>query len=447
MESFSINLEGSINEEKEASSARWLLAILFCILTIFVFFGMLLIGKGSTIYIPAWFDQYYTHIPQINYFISHPFNFLHYPVKSATLPGHHIFLAYVASALGINELSQDTWALRIVNALVAYALLIAAWSLIWKLCKNAWRTFILVLPITCSYYTISAAIWINTDNGAMFFYTMLLYCLLEENPNALLTMGYTFFMVLWRQIYLPVIGAFWLPVIFSKNSYSSLKFAVIGSFPALILVAGYAATWGGLTAPIANNPSKLILLSPTLLLHAFSLFGLLVIPYMPFFYSDKYTRVFDRKLFIAITISVIVAITLWLISPSTYYDPNEGRAGRYGSLVWLIANFTPFLSIDDKSFSVLILTLIGTFVLSMMILRAIRLRYYPIEIAMLLFYFIGYSCQQFPYQRYLEPIVLVTYAVYGARIIPISNRKPLGPLFYLLYCSMTLGYLWVMNTI
>src|SRR3990167_6246980 len=104
-----------------------LLLLLLLIFSLFVFPIMFLLSGWTAMeYTSVWSDQKHTHLPQINYYISHPFDLFNNSAPSATLPGHHLFLAYTSILLGITHVSQNTWAIRIFNVFFAYGFLSVA---------------------------------------------------------------------------------------------------------------------------------------------------------------------------------------------------------------------------------------------------------------------------------------------------------------------------------
>lgn len=417
------------------------LVLLLVIFSIFLFPLMVFLYKARQS--PLMYDEILC-LQQINYFIAHPFNFIHYPAVGPMLPGCHIFLAYVSIVLGNQIVYLDTWSIKIINASFTYGLLFVTWSIAWRLSGNAWQTFCLIIPIACSYYVLSSSIWMSTDNGALFFYALLILLLQPyffKNINTILIMVCVFLMVFWRHIFLPLIGVFWLPILISKNKFNLVSKGTVISLPALILIGIYIIEWGGITPPEAfiRENHVLTFLNLTQILHLLALSGLLGIPYLLIFCFDKEVQFTKQQWLTILVLAIGSAIILWILSPSTYlYDNNGQLSSRWGSIIWKLSAFTSFLSLGQKSFIVGIFAIIGAFIVWSMIFRSIWLQYYPLELVMLFFYSIGYACQMHGWQRYLEGVILVTFAVYGARLKPrFPSISLLGPLLYLFYPIVT----------
>src|SRR5262249_15296821 len=119
----------------------------------------------------------------------------------------------------------------------------------------------------------------------------------------------------------------------------------------------------------------------------------------------------DRRLFAYIFGGVaLVILALWL---GGYTDYNR-LEGRWGSLTWVLAGKGPIF--DGPSPAVLVLALAGGAVLSLMFAHAVTSRYFPAAATMLSLYILGYSVQILAWQRYLEPHVFLTLAVFAAQI-------------------------------
>ncbi|MBA4695779.1 MAG: hypothetical protein H2069_00140 [Legionella sp.] len=401
------------------------LVLLLSLFSVFVLPILFFIDGGRGIDTSFYYDQANAHLLQINYFIENPLTVFNYAVKNTAMtPGYHLFVAHVSKMLGLHTIHDDTWIIRLLNLLFGYGSLALVWKIVYQQCQNKWQTLCLVFPLSASYYFLSAAIWISTDNPALFFYTLILYFFLQQKAPFYSIIGAMFCLVFIRHIYLPVIGVCFCHAWVAQSKQKALLFALLTALPVVILVGIYAYIWGGLTPPALQKHNAFVFLSPLLLLHFFALAGLLVLPYLPFFITEikKWS---SSDLAKNLLFALLVAGTLWLLSPSTYFDPNDGlgSAGRWGSMVWLIAKFTPFLSLGDKSLSVLLLAMIGAALLYAMVMRAMQQGYFPVEAAMLFFYVFGYACQVYAWQRYLEPVLLVTFAVFGGRLTKVSPYR------------------------
>jgi hypothetical protein len=162
-------------------------------------------------------------------------------------------------------------------------------------------------------------------------------------------------------------------------------------------------------------------LNLSLTLHATAHTGLFAFAYAPTLL--RLLRTVDRSMLtLAGGTAAAAAAVLWLAAPSNPNFPGE----RWGSVIWYLARFTPIFT--HHSLVVLPLAMIGTAALAIMLVHALQNRYFPAAAAMLLLYFVAYSCQYFAWQRYIEPPILLTFAVFCARIGDMRRIDLIGPL-------------------
>jgi len=387
----------------------------------------ILLGYNHT---PAAVDQNVWHIPQTNHFIEHPSHVFSYPAKSATTPGHHLFLALTAKLYGYSAIDEHTVLVRLINALFGIGLLVLALKITARLSGSMWRALTFTLPLACSMYVLSGAIWIVTDDGALFFYALLLYFFLFHENAAWKAGLAAACLVFWRQIYLPVAGAMVfkdIRLVVSPplegggrgraRAASKLLLAIV---PAAIVVAAFVASWGGFQPPEFREFNRMTF-HAAVPLHALALFGLLSVLWLPLLASSL--TGFSRKtLTLAALGSSVVVLSLWLMGPSLY----NMEAGRWGSIIWSLAGRLP--SWNERSLLLIVLALFGAVVFVLLFAEAIRRKYYPVELIMLALYFLAYSAQVQAWQRYIEPHILLTLAVTAARQETPGKFRFAGPL-------------------
>lgn len=402
--------------------------------------GVLLVAVFAALGLPALFagsssmfshgDMVRFHLPQINYFIEHPLTLVSYPPTGATMPGHHLLFAWVARALGYEVVTESTWILRLLNWALAAGFVTAAWAIAARLLGRPWQALALALPVAASPYVLGSAIWITTDDTALLHYTLLLAALLFRPERPALAAGGAVLLVFWRQIYLPVAAA---GALFTTGRRWWWRLLV--PLPALLVVAVYVRQWGGFTPRIAQLYNQLTF-NPAVPLHALALTGLFTIPYMPFLWAAA-RAVDPRRLRQVAAGASLLAIGLWLAGPSTW----DTEAGRWGSIIWLLARRTPVLA--ERSPLLLLLAAAGGTALAILALHARHTRARPIELAMLALCFAGISSQVFAWQRYVEPVVLTTLAVSTARIAHVPRLAPAGPLLLAIaLAAMAQARLW-----
>ncbi len=83
-------------------------------------------------------------------------------------------------------------------------------------------------------------------------------------------------------------------------------------------------------------------------------------------------------------------------------------------MIWALAVRSPHFG--THSVVVLALTFLGIAALMTILVHAYKLNYFPAEFLLLVFYFVGYSAQPLAWQRYTEPQIFLTLAVFVARL-------------------------------
>lgn len=375
------------------------------------------------------FDANSFHIPQINHFIEHPFDLFGYPPTSATTPGHHLVLAWLAKLLGHSSISATTWSIRVSSSLFGHGAIALTFIAACRLGARPQHAAIAVLPLACSSYVVAASIWIVTDNGALFFFVSCVSVMLFHRNRfggvAVASMA----LVSWRQIYFPVVGGFGLPFLFPGRTRNDLLRGLAAVIPASIVVGAFAISWNGLTPgdTQAYNEARFQLAVP---IHALALAGLYAFPFALFLVPVWKSLERRRRITIVAVASVLVT-AMWMFA-RTDFDPD---AGRWGSMVWLVAKKLPVFA--GRSPAVLVLAILGGAALSVMWFGSHDRDRLPPELTMLALYVVGYSAQVMAWQRYLEPVFFVAFAIFTSRV---GHRAPrlawTGPVLLALFFGM-----------
>jgi hypothetical protein len=364
------------------------------------------------------------HIPQIDYFIQHPADIVHYPGYAPTLPGYHLLLAAVARALGHAGIGDATMSLRLFHWLLALGAVATALYLAARVARERWTAPILMLPFVVSWYTVQSGIFYGTELPALLCCILLLLAV-ERGAVAGAALAATG-MVFVRQMFAPVIFVPVLASVLSRErpSRSSLRTQLLVALPALLLIAFYVAQWGGLVPPgIAaelNKPG----LYPFVWLHALAFCGVFAVLFAPLRLEEFLRYLHDpASRFIRLP-ALLLALLLWLATPSDF-DP---QAGRWGSLVWSAAAHGPLFF--HRSPIVLFLALLGAAYLGFAIRGALLLPRFPVELAAAVLYMAGLALSAAAYQRYVEPVLLLCLGVLAARsgIAPGRRASRLVPL-------------------
>lgn len=391
----------------------WLLLVLG-IFSLEVFPAMF---AGVETMAPA-FDANTFHIPQINHFIQHPFDLFGYPPTSATTPGHHVVLAWISTIFGYDAIDATSWPIRVLSALFGHGAIALAFVAACRLGARPRLAAIAVLPLACSSYLVAASIWIVTDNGAVFFFMLCLFVMLFHRDRLGAVAGASIGLVAWRQIYLPVVGAFGLPFLLKGRSKRDLIRGLAAVVPAVIVVGAFAVSWNGLTPgdTQAYNEARFQMAVP---LHAFALAGLYAFPF-GLFLLPVWNELDARTRIRVVAVVSVVMMLLWALGRTDFDADN----GRWGSMVWLVAKKLPVVA--GRSPAVLLLSILGGVTLVLMWIGSKASESErddaPPELTMLALYGVGYGAQVMAWQRYLEPVFFMAFAMFASRMAPRAKR-------------------------
>jgi hypothetical protein len=380
--------------------------------------------------VPATFRDYYDtqqghdmqehHLPQVNTFIARPFSIFDYPANAASTPGHHIALAWIARILGYSSIADTTYPIRLINALFGVAVVIVAWITFYSRASTSWKASILTVPLAFSSYVLFAAIWINTDDGALLWYELVVAIAASNITLPLAAVLLCSALVMWRQIYLPVTGIFVLSWLAKKRTLRSLPVPVLATVAPAAIVGIYYWYWKGLVPPNFKsfNDVRFQFATP---LSALALIGLVLPFYFGYLYwpISKLLRLRPRAV-LCITMGVAAA---WCLGPTDH----SVEWGRWGGVVWTLALHAP--SFGAHSFAVLCLAIVGAIILVSMIAETWPWGKYSAGTICLVLYLVGYSLQMEAFQRYIEPQILFTYGFWASAEKNESRRAWLGPLF------------------
>ena len=167
---------------------------------------------------------------------------------------------------------------------------------------------------------------------------------------------------------------------------------------------------------------------PQSILHAFAFLGLVSPIYLTIFSPVVQTAYRSHGTIIAASVISLLIATTWIAVPSTY----DFYAGRWGSVVWSLSQIGP--SWGNHSLIVLLLGIIGAaFLAPLMHLALSRHEIRPVLLGMLL-YIAGQIFMPLAYQRYVEPVVLMSLALIAASSVVVATwRVSLFALSFALY--------------
>jgi hypothetical protein len=365
------------------------------------------------------YDMQEHHLPQVNTFASKPFSVFDYPADAASTPGHHIALAWLARLLGYSSVADATYSIRLANALFGVAVVIVAWITFYSRVRTGWRASILAAPLAFSSYVLFAAIWINTDDGALLWYELVVAMAASSLAPSLIAVFLCCALVMWRQIYLPVTGIFVVFWLAQKRTLRSLLIPMLATIAPAMIVGIYYWRWGGLVPPNFKsfNDVRYQFATP---LSALALIGL----FLPFYFGYLGTPI--RNLLglrprVVLCAAMVVAAA-WCLGPTDH----SVAWGRWGGVIWTIALHTPALG--SHSFAILCLAVVGAVTLVSMLTETWPWGRQSAGTICLMLYLVGYSLQMEAFQRYIEPQILFSYGFWASGEKNWSRRAWLGPL-------------------
>lgn len=353
--------------------------------------------------------------------------------RSATTPGYHLLLAEVQRLV-----SPDPRLLRVAGALFGLGLLVTLAVAARRLPGLAGAS--LVLPLACSLYVFSAAAWLLPDNAGWWGVLAIGTLTLARRPTtpAILTGGAVLLLlVLCRQIHLWAAGPLWAWALLGgpgerpdpKTRARRLGLALIAAAPAFGAVFAFARLWHGLVPPLFQggvfdpvvgklspqntgpNPA-----TPAFLLALFGCYGVF---FAGFFHAGIARLVRrERGALLAVTLSVVAAAACALAPVSTF----DAEAGRYTGF-WALVRRLPVIA--DRSVFIVGAAAVGGAVLGLC-LASLRRR----EAALLLVTVLAFAAAQTTafaaWQRYLEPMVLLTLALGAIAAHRAGDERTLG---------------------
>jgi hypothetical protein len=405
-------------------------------------------------------DMVRSHLPQLNFFIQHPWNFVNYPGYSVSLPGHHILLGWAAKFLGYMAVDSATVPIRLLHAAFGLVFSLAFFLFLYRLRAigsqqtRLWMTFALWISVVPTFYFVQSAVFITTDLPAMTICLFFLYLTVFHSQAIPAITASATALVFWRQSYAPVLVA---PLIANPGR---VRANLIGPFLLTLAVPGmlllfYITQFGGFAPPnsiLERVPEPLIQISwnsmglpavgvyPQSMLHAFAFLGLISPVYLTIFSPVIQTAYRSNGTVIAASVIILLIAITWITVPSTLDD----FAGRWGSVIWSLSQIGPRWG--NHSLIILLLAIIGAAVMApLMHLAVSRNEIRPVLLGVLL-YFAGQIFMPLAYQRYIEPVVLMSLALIAAPSVVVPRwRVSLFALIFAFYALV--GLLRIYNVL
>ncbi len=375
-------------------------------------------------------DQGEFHEPTVRAISSHWPSIELDQYRTATAPGYHLALATVA-----RWLDDRTATLQVVGSLFGLGLLVSVFVPASR-ALGPGAAVALILPLVCSKFVLGSAIWMTTDNAALWFVWLALSgaVLYEATPGRVARWSlWATLAVLVRQIHLWVAAPVWLAAIsispaggwisrlledrrqprFSWKRWLPVVPALLGP---LAVLAMLVAAWGGLVPPLFQR-AHVGGQNPVTLLVALSLFGAFGVFFLPAFASWRELTRPDRPMWLAILAGLGVSL-LWT-------SERNVAAGCWGGPIWRVAAVMP--TIAGRSVVFVPLACLGAAVL-LSAWRALRRAGRVKQGGLLFLSLIGWAVTQSmnhgAWQRYCEPVVLI--ALILITILCRAGRLPDG---------------------
>lgn len=350
---------------------------------------------------------------------------------SATTPAYHLVLA-----LGARAVSEDPRFLRLMGAVFTVALLtlLTRW-LTPRVGPRAAAAIGLTLP--ASLYVFSAGAFVLPDNAAWTGVLAVLLIALRPRFDRVTLLGggaVLLALVLTRQIHLwaagPLLAAAWIgasfrprpgPVdevrsIFDGPSQRLARTALMGAclLPAFGAVGAFAAAWGGLTVPIYHEYMQGI--NPATPAFILAQIAVIAVFHAGFWAGPATDLLRERR---GVLVAAAIAGLLLAVIPATTYSVE---AGRYSGL-WNAVRAAPTLA-GHTSVVLLLLAPAGAVALAAW-LAGVGPRARWVFLAALFGFTLAVSATLNAWQRYHEPMLLITAALLSACV---AARERTGPM-------------------
>lgn len=414
------------------SSSKFSKIILANVIIALIFISMVIPGiiydKNNTFQA---IDQNYYHLPQVEIFVKDPIDFGKlYHSKTATTPGYHLALSWVSKTFSHGKADAKAFPVRLVNALFSLGLLLSLWWLIYLGgSSNIVESTYLVLPFLFSYQFLGSAIWVMTDNASLLWVTLSLLLLIlpislnRDHWTLSLAGFFASLAVFYRQTHIWLIVPTLLRLFKSSTKHFNKLFYLLTLLPILLVLGYFLTLWHGLLPPefVSEHISKSSRFNFTVLPFVTSLFAIFSLFYTGYLVKEL-KRIKASEIYGILIISLIVGLSIAILFPSNY----DKAAGRYGGWLWIIVKNLP--TIQDRSILFLVLSPLGTVLMSL---------WYKVTshnkngndlliFSSMIAWITVNTTSMRTYQRYYEPLILITLAFLASRQIPYSKKSYLG---------------------
>jgi len=357
------------------------------------------------------------HLPQINYFIQNPFDFVNDQSHVTSLPGHHILLAWWSRILGYGAVDSYTLPVRLLHTAFGIVYAVSLFELLRLMMRRGGHpdklpgSLALWIVAGPTYYILLSAIYISTDLPGLLIYLGLLVLVIVESQSIMAMTICASVLVFWRQTYAPAIA---LPFAAEPRRFIS-QWIVVALVPAAIVLT-YLVAWGGLVPQRtrADTPAGVF---PHSLLHIIALLGLFTPPFVLLLAERLSHGWRSRTTILAAGAAILVVLAAWVVEPTS----ENHAAGRWGSIIWTFGRYGP--NWHDRSLLILALALVGAvFVGGLAELarydRDNRIVLLGMGLCLSMLVIVGPA-----FQRYPEPLLLVSLSLVTAHSVEMTSWR------------------------
>ncbi len=393
-------------ESSRKTSLYWLGALLF-----FFVPALILVGLDFNYSNPAYasLDQKFSHLPTIRYMANHwneRIDYTHFISRSA--PGYYLLLGAAD-----HWITDSVVGLRFINLLITAAL-VAVFTYSLRSLYRAPLVVLLAAPFLFADSIYTRGLWISTDNLAWLFVVAIILVAVRSPMNGTAITAAAAFVpaaVSVRQIHAWTIP-FLLLTAFVTGGIRRAFLMAGAMVPALLLIAYFLVTWGGLEPPGSQAGYSGFTLAPFPM--SFSLFGVFGTFYAVALWPEiRECKRADNPAARRFPLYGVAAGALAGLIPHTDYHPFRRQSG-----IWILARHTPVFS--GHSPAIVLLSMYGGLVGGLFFLALSRRDRMIFGAALLCF--AGVHCFNTSiFERYYEPFILIVLSFATARVLAAST--------------------------
>ena len=364
----------------------------------------------------AW-DDFYFHMPQINYFLANGFN-NGYHSFVAMIPGMHLLYAGLAFLFGVSHLDYQNNLIFALHSFWVVLYISCALYIAYRLSEiNSVRPIVFIVPLLCSSYPVYSWIWPTTDLPmTVLFFAISFIEIRITKSKELKIIHYSILSavgVLVRQSFIfiafvPLTVLIVNLIQYRKNPQVYLPMQALISFlpicVSLPILIYFVVIWNGVVPPGFERHTGSISEAGVVLAHVLAFSGVLGAPY-----TICLMRLLRWKTLTLLGLFLVALVAA--IASTTYLplDPNPVD-GRYGSIIWTIEAKLPGEHI--RHFFMFAVIALGTWI--WISAWCVCYREGRTDAVLLAFglYTLTLMLQKFNFQRYLEIPVILTLTVF-----------------------------------